>query len=132
MPPRLYRNLCIDGTLDLPAHLRNVFIDFEQLYENLRYRRLENVRPRRRSMGGAVGEHGWPIYDTLARLVVEPSGEAAESSGAVRGRKTDGVLARRRSHSIDLAQAKHFAEIVQNFHGEPRPGVFREEGNCLT
>ena len=36
----LYINIAADGTLDLPPYLRNMVFEFEQSYENTRYKRL--------------------------------------------------------------------------------------------
>lgn len=36
----LYVNIAPDGSLDLPQHLRNIVLEFEQSYENTHYRRL--------------------------------------------------------------------------------------------
>ena len=37
----LYINIAPDGSLDLPEHLRNIVLEFEQSYENTHYKRLK-------------------------------------------------------------------------------------------
>jgi len=36
-----YINIAADGSLDLPPNLRNIVLEFEQSYENTRYKRLQ-------------------------------------------------------------------------------------------
>lgn len=114
-----YVNLNVDGTLDLPPHLRDVFIDFEQLYDNLRYQRLQGIEPRRRSLSGAVDEQGRPTYDVLTRSIfvtphqvamvprsrpiideIHQPGQNCESS-------------RKRSKSVDLGQVNALAGALK-------------------
>ena len=38
--PRCYGNLAPDGSVNLPPHLKNIFLDFERYYENTHYKRL--------------------------------------------------------------------------------------------
>ena len=38
--PRCYCNIAPDGSVNLPPHLRNIFLEFERCYENTRYKRL--------------------------------------------------------------------------------------------
>ena len=63
-----YINIAADGLLDLPPHLRNIINEFEQLYENTRYKRLQHCG-RLRSLEGVVDGRGNPIYDRLQRKI---------------------------------------------------------------
>ena len=108
-------NLRADGTLALPSHLLNSFINFEQVYENMRYKPLMGTRARSRSIGGAVDEHGRPTYDVLSRLVVMATvGAAGGGQGVAELRDTQGIrpVARRRSPSVDLGLVQAFAKVI--------------------
>ena len=111
--PEGYMNLRADGTLALPPHLLNSFITFEQVYENMRYKRLMGTRPRSRSIGGAVDEHGRPTYDVLSRLVVTTTeGSAGEGVAEVRETQGDCPVARKRSRSVDLGLVQAFVKAI--------------------
>ena len=106
-------NATADGTLALPPHLLNSFINFEQVYENVRFKRLMGTRPRSRSIGGAVDEHGRPVYDVLSRVVVTATvGAAGGGQGGAEVCDTQGgrPIARKRSRSVDLGLVQAFVK----------------------
>lgn len=117
-----YANLNDDGTLNIPLHLRDVFMDFERLYENLRYQRLEHIKPRRRSISGAVDEHGRPIYDVISRPVFMIANNATTARKCCPMEKTweqqqqqgkDRETTRKRSKSVDLGHLRELANLLE-------------------
>ena len=58
-----YRNITSNGSLDLPPNLRDIFLEFEQLYENTKYKRLNGYE---RSCSHNIGQ----TYKRLSLNVV--------------------------------------------------------------
>ena len=113
-----YKNLNIDGTLKVPPHLHGEFLDFEVLYENLRYQSLGDPRPRRRSLGGATDVSGQPTYDTLTRLVVEGANQTVACSKRNDTKAQEGNHSLKRSQSVDLGKIGLFVERTRVFSTE--------------
>ncbi|KAK2556836.1 Cell adhesion molecule Dscam2, partial [Acropora cervicornis] len=78
--PRCYCNIAPDGLVNLPPHLKNIFLEFERYYENTRYKRLRRYvkrmillpkffsRRRYRLFGQTPGDaEGHLLYDRLQR-----------------------------------------------------------------
>ena len=107
-----YINIAPDGSLDLPQHLRNMVKEFEQLYENTRYRRLQPFG-RRRTVGGAVDADGNPVYDRLQLRVISPTTAcqgnrcSKELQGSAASKKE-----RKKRHS-DPGQLREFTGALQ-------------------
>ena len=108
-----YINLNADGSLNLPPHLRGIVFDFEQLYENTRYKQL---RPygRRRSLGGAEDKCGNPLYDKLQRVF--SSTTACQGSRCSQGVQATATSTKqhREHHSVDLGELRGFARDLQS------------------
>ena len=121
-----YWNLNRDGSLNLPPHLRGVFIDFQQLYENLRYQRLQGMKPRRRSISGAVDEHGRAIYDVITRPAVMETKAVVMAAEihpvAERSHEQKREMSKKRSHSVDLGQLNEYMKIFGEFFEDQADG----------
>ena len=109
-----YINIGADGLPDLPPHLRDIVNEFEQLYENTRYNRLQPY-VRRRSLG-AVNGLGNPVYDRLQRVI-------SSSTPWPGSRCNNGVQATatanqehntRQHHSVDLGVLHRFIGALQS------------------
>lgn len=115
-----YINIAPDGSLNLPPYLRNIVYEFEQLYENTRYKRLQPMHGRRRSLGGAVDGCGNPVYDKLHLRVICPTAAyACHGNQAIsQGLKTATVKEEhKRCHSVDMGELRR---INGAFQGDAR------------
>ena len=101
-----YVNITADGLLDLPPQLRNIINEFEQLYENTRYKRL-HPHSRPRSFGGAVDARGNPVYDRLQR-VISPADTCHENKGSQGEKVTAVKKEHKHCHSVDLGELRRF------------------------
>ena len=106
-----YINIAADGSLDLPAHLRSIVTEFEQQYENTRYRRLQPCgRPR--SLTGAVDEHGNTVYDRLQRgisPIATYHGDMCSRGVRIAAVKKE----HKHCHSVDLGELRGFIGALQ-------------------
>lgn len=108
----IYINVAADGSLDLPPYLRNIVNEFEQLYDNTRYRILQ-PRVRRRSVGGAVDGDGNPMYDSLLRGIL--STPTCHGNGCSQGvlASSSAKMEHRQHHSVDLGELRGFVGALQ-------------------
>lgn len=109
-----YINIGANGLPDLPPHLRDMVSEFEQLYENTRYKRLQPY-VRRRSLGGAVDGHGNPVYDRLQRVISStapcPGNRCSKDVHAKA--TTNKEHTTRQHHSVDLGELRGFIGALQ-------------------
>ena len=103
----LYINIGADGSLDLPPHLRDIVFEFEKLYENTRYKRLQPYR-RRRSLSGNVDNNGNPVYDRLQREI-SPSATSCQGVQAT----ATAMKEHKQHHSVDLGELRGFIGDLQ-------------------
>lgn len=101
-----YINITADGLLDLPPQLRNIINDFEQLYENTRYKRL-HPHSRPRSLGEAADGRGNPVYDRLQR-VISPAATFQQNKGSQGEQFTAVKKEHKHCHSVDLGELRRF------------------------
>lgn len=112
IPRPLYINVAADGSLDLPPQLRNIVNEFEQLYENTRYKRLQ-PRDRRRSVGGAVDGDGNPVYDGLQRETTSTDAcQENKNSQGVQG-NANVKVEHKQHYSVDLGELRGFIGALQ-------------------
>ncbi|KAL9976279.1 hypothetical protein ACROYT_G013562 [Oculina patagonica] len=113
-----YINIAADGSLDLPPHLRNIINEFEQLYENTRYKTLQR-HGRRRSVGGAVDGRGNSVYDRLQKGIIPiATCQANRCSQEVQRTVTSAKEHKlKKCHSVDLGELRPFVGVL---HGEKR------------
>ena len=110
-PQPRYINVGADGFPDLPPQLRDMVFEFEQLYENTRYKTLQPYA-RRRSLGGAVDRHGSPVYDGLQRVI---SSTAPCPGKGVQATATENQEhSTRQHHSVDLGVLSGFIGALQS------------------
>ena len=108
----LYINVAADGSLDLPPQLRNIINEFEQRYENTRYKRLQ-PRGRRRSVGGAVDDEGNPTYDELQReTTLTDACQGNKYSQGVQA-SANAKMEHKQHHPVDLGELRRFVEALE-------------------
>ncbi|XP_078364006.1 uncharacterized protein LOC144648262 [Oculina patagonica] len=109
---RRYINIAADGSLDLPPHLRDIVFEFERLYENIRYKRLQQHR-RRRSIGGAVDGRGKPVYDRLQREIFPTA--TCQGNRCSRGVQATATVKKehKRHQSLDLGEQRELIGALQ-------------------
>ncbi|KAJ7365082.1 hypothetical protein OS493_007728 [Desmophyllum pertusum] len=106
----LYINIGADGSLDLPPHLRDIVFEFEKLYENTRYKRLQPYRVQ--ATATAMKEHKQHHSVDLGELrgfIGDLQGDVHSMEmtemGTVKQRR------RPRRFSVDLGQVREFITL---------------------
>ena len=107
-----YINIAADGSLDLPPHLRSIVTEFEQLYENTRYRRLL-PQGRRRSLGGSVNGDGNPIYDRLLRVISPTAAFQGNRCRQCVQASATAEMEHKQHHSVDLGELRQCIGALQ-------------------
>ena len=120
-----YINIAPDGSLDLPRHLRNIVEEFEQLYENTRYKRLQPCG-RRRSVGGAVDADGNSVYDRLQLRVISPT-TACQGNRCSKDRQRSAASKKehKKRHS-DPGLLKEFTGVLQENTRSMEMGIAKQ------
>lgn len=123
-----YINIAADGSPNLPPHMQEIALEFEQLYENTHYKTLQPCG-RRRTHAGAVDDHGNPVYDRLLRGICA----TAACQGNRYSQELKGTAASKKEHkkrhSVDLGEIRRFSEDLQGdvFHrGMTEMGTWKQ------
>ena len=104
----LYGNLKKDGILDVPAHLCDVHIEFEQSYVNLHYQRLGGAKQKTRSVSGAL-DH--PVYDLLNPFTALVENESRGSLLENTNNPIQNVTERGGSHSLRISKSIDLGQL---------------------